>query len=134
VNQNTLDEIVVLMNDRLEIFFDLKEPQDRPVLTPEQRQAQDEQRILAFLGYTPDLDRYEINIRRIMDEAMAQAKAGTDLTAGRTADMQLALGKVTETGDVFAMDLNKDGIDDFVVFLDGDEERINGTLFLSDKN
>ena len=41
-------------------------------------------------------------------------------------------GATTDTGDVFAVDLNKDGADDFVVFLDGDEERINGMLLMSD--
>jgi hypothetical protein len=134
MNQNTLDEMVVLMNDRLEIFFDLKEPEDQQVLTPEQMQKNAEQGILTFLGYTPDRDQYEINIRKIMDDVMAKASASTDLIAGRTSDMQLALGKNTDTGDVFAMDLNQDGIDDFVVFLDGDEEQINGMLLLSDKN
>jgi hypothetical protein len=134
VNQNTLDEMVVLMNDRLEIFLDVKEPQDQQVLTPEQRQKKEEQLILAFLGYAPGRDQYEINIRKIIDEVMAKTNASTDLIAGRTADMQLALGNTTDTGDVFAVDLNKDGIDDFVVFLDGDEERINGLLLVSDKN
>jgi hypothetical protein len=133
MNQNTLDEMVVLMNDRLEIFFDVKEPEDRQVLTQQQMQKKTEQDILAFFGYAPDLDVYEVNIRKIMDEVMAKTSASNDLIAGRTADMQLALGATTDTGDVFATDLNKDGIDDFVVFLDGDEVEINGMLLLSDK-
>jgi hypothetical protein len=134
MNQNTLDEMVVLMQDRLEIYFDMKEPEDQQVLTPQQLQRRAEEGILNFLGYKADVDSYEVNIRKIIDELMAKVSAGTDLIEGRTADMQVALGKTTDTGDVFAIDLNKDGIDDFVVFLDGDEEKINGMLFLSGRN
>jgi hypothetical protein len=134
MNQNSLDEMVVLMNDRLEVFFDLKEPKEPRVETFEEMEERVEQSILGFLGYRPEMDSYEVDIRKIIDELMAQAGASNDLTAGRTADMQLALGTTTDNGDVFAMDLNKDGVDDFVVFVDGDEERINGMLFVSDKD
>lgn len=140
INRNTLDEMVVLMQDRLEIFFDhetaekQKAAEDLQRLTPQQRQQQEEQALLAFLGYRQDLDAYEIDIRKIMDEVMTKATASTGQLASRSADLQVPLGTTTDNGGVFAVDLNQDGSDDFVVFLDGDDERITGVLLVSDSD
>lgn len=131
LDQSSYDDLVVLLDERIDIYMNAKEQEDDPDLTQEEIEEEVEQSILTFLDYSPDKDNYDINIKEIIDKLVFNKNNNLELVNGRQADFQLALSGSAEVGDIFPVELNQDGIDDLVVFLERGDTHITGVLFLS---
>lgn len=117
-----MDDMVVLMHDQLEVFFQALEPET----------VADEDRFLASLGYQRNRDAYEIDLRRLIDAFNVEVNQEVNAARMRQADLLVPLPEAATRGDIVATDLNNNAHDDVFVFTNSDSESVRGVLFLSD--
>lgn len=112
-------ELLVLLNRQLQIFLNsiTPEPETRP--------------FLGSLGYTRQRNNYEIDIRRIIDNLAVNRDPLLEQVQGRNADIIIDLALDVKTGDIIPVRLNRDAVDDLLLFTDFDDEQIHGLLLLS---
>lgn len=131
IDRNDYDELIVLLDERIDIFMDAREQKAGEGPSEEEIEAEVELSILTFLDYEPDKDNYEVNIREILDKLVFNRNLNTELVAGREANLQISLSDSAEVGDIFTLELNQDGVDDIVIFLERGDTNITGLLLLS---
>lgn len=112
-------ELLVLLDRQLQIFLNsiAPEPETQP--------------FLGSLGYSRERNDYEIDIRRIIDNLAINRDPLLEKVAGRTADVLIDLSVDVNTGDIIPVRLNKDAVDDLLLFTDIDDENISGVVLLS---
>jgi hypothetical protein len=117
-----MDDMVILINDQVEVFFRELEPE----------QAQDDERFLSSLSYERGRDAYEIDLRRVIDAFNVEVNQQVNAARVRDADLRVPLPEMATRGDIAATDLNNNAHDDVFVFINRDSESVRGVLFLSD--
>lgn len=117
----TLQDLVVLRQEQLQVFMDALEPEQPP----------DEDRFLASIDYRPDRDDYEINLQQMISEFELSINEDVSRMGDRAPDFRMDLDDDTSRGDLFVTDLNNDDRDDLFVLTSHTNEAINGMLFLS---
>lgn len=117
-----MDDMVVLMNDQLEVFFQALQAES----------ANNNDRFLASLDYQRGRDSYEIDLRRVIDAFNIEVNQEVNAVRLREADLRVPLPESAPRGDVVATDLNNNIHDDVFVFINRDSESVRGMLFLSD--
>lgn len=117
-----MDDMVVLINDQLEVFFQALQPETQA----------DDDRFLASLGYERGRDEYEIDLRRVIEAFNIEVNQEVNAVRIREADLRVPLPESATRGDVVATDLNNNSHDDVFVFINRDSESVRGILFLSD--
>ncbi len=115
-------DLLALVDGQLQLFY-------RAVAT---EPAPDEDRFLASLNYRRQVDNYEIDIRRVIDEFDVEINSDVRAVSDRQPDAALPLPMATPRSDIAMQDLNNDGLDDIFVLLKRDETAVTGILFLSD--
>lgn len=120
--QQTLSDLLVMMNDQLQLFNQALQPETEPT----------DDRFLASLNYSRNVDNYEIDIRRIIDQFDIEINQDVRAVSGRAADTIVPLDENAARGDLALRDLNNDRRDDIFVLLQRTGESVNGILFLSD--
>tara|TARA_R100000306_G_scaffold25596_1_gene28688 strand:+ start:48923 stop:50545 length:1623 start_codon:yes stop_codon:yes gene_type:complete len=115
-------DLLALVDSQLQLFY-------RAVVT---EPAPDEDRFLASLNYRRQVDNYEIDIRRVIDEFDVEINSDVRAVSDRQPDAALPLPMATPRSDIAMQDLNNDGLDDIFVLLQRDETAVTGILFLSD--
>ena len=118
---NDLDheDLLVLVNNQVNIFLNSIEPEDES--SP----------FLGGLGYIRERDEYAINIREIIDNIAIGTNPLLARIDDRVADMSIDLNTIVENGDIIAVRLNNDMLDDVFVFSDHSSSHIRGILLLS---
>jgi hypothetical protein len=116
-----MEDLLILLEEQVDIFFN--------ALTPEPEASED--RFLASIGYQRTRDDYEIDIRRIIDEFDIDINRDARAVAERQADIRLPLTGQSRRGDIIAADLNANGMDDIIVFIERNDETVNGVIWLS---
>lgn len=116
-----MDDLLVLLANQIDVFY--------RALTPEP--DADEDRFLASIGYQRQRDNYEIDVRRIIDEFDIEINRDLNTVSGRPADLSLPLPGEARRGDIVATDLNNNGADDIIVFLERSQDAITGVIWLS---
>lgn len=115
-------DLLVLLDRQLQIFLNsiAAEPETRP--------------FLGSLGYSRTRNNYEIDIRQIIDNVSVTANPLLEQVQGRTADLVIDIPKDIVVGDIIPARLNRDNVDDILVFTDMDDSHINGMVLLSKTN
>lgn len=116
-----MEDLLVLLDDQVDVFY--------RALAPEE--TTDDDRFLASLGYQRTRDNYEIDVSRIIDEFDIEINRDLNAVSGQQADVSLTLPGVAHRGDIIATDLNNNGTDDIVVFLERSQTAVTGVLWLS---
>lgn len=114
-----IQDLLVLMEDRVEIFFDS--------ITPDA----DQDDFLGPLGYSRDRDEYEIDIREIIDNVDVSGTRRLAAVQGQVADQQIDFDNSLGAGDIIPARLNPDAADDLFLFQEFDGSVIRGLLLLS---
>lgn len=115
-------ELLVMLDRQLQIFLNsiAPEPETRP--------------FLGSLGYSRQRNNYEIDIRRIIDNLAVNRDPLLEQVEGRTADVVIDLAVEVKTGDIIPVRLNRDTVDDLLLFTDFDDKQITGVLLLSSES
>lgn len=116
-----MEDLLVLLDDQVDVF--------RHALAPEPES--DDDRFLASIGYERTRDDYEIDVRRIIDEFDIEINRDLEAVSARQTDVSLPLPGEAQRGDIIATDLNNNGSDDIVVFLERSQTAVTGVLWLS---
>lgn len=112
-------ELLLMVNDQVQVFLDSIEPEA------------EQSRFLGGLGYSRQRDNYTIDIGDIIDN-VGRADAGRlQAINGRQPDSSVALNEDTTQGDLIAVSLNDDTLDDVFIFTGYDASQIRGLLLLS---
>ncbi len=114
-------DLLVLLDDQVNVFYSALAPESEI----------DDDRFLASIGYQRTRDDYEIDVRRIIDEFDIEINRDLNAVSGQQADVSLALPREAQRGDIIATDLNNNGNDDIVVFLERSQTAVTGVLWLS---
>ena len=120
----TMDDLLVLLDDQVEIFYQALAPE------PEA----DDDRFLASIGYRRDRDDYEIDVRRIIDQFDIGVNRDVNAVSDREPDISLPVTGDARRGDIITTDLNNDGVDDIMVFIERSDTAVTGLIWLSDIN
>lgn len=115
----TAADLLVLLDRRLEVFFNRAEPE------PEG------DGFLAGLGYSRGRDEYEIDIRRVIEEASAGGEPALRRARGLEPDLVIDIDGELGEGAVIPARLNGDALDDVFVFTGHDRTGVRGVLLLS---
>ncbi|MEZ5492673.1 MAG: VCBS repeat-containing protein [Gammaproteobacteria bacterium] len=118
-NDPERQDLLVLADSRLDLFLNAVAPVTRT------------DPFLDGLGYTRSQDQYEIDIRDVLDNIAINETEELQSVQGREADQQLILDGEITAGDIIAVELNNDGLDDVFVFTRRDNVQISGILLLS---
>lgn len=118
-NDPERQDLLVLVNSRLELFLNAVAPVTRT------------DPFLDGLGYNRNQDQYQIDIRDVLDNIAINETEELQSVQGREADQILALSGEINAGDIIAVELNNDGLDDVFVFTRRDNVQISGILLLS---
>ncbi|MDA1370010.1 MAG: hypothetical protein O2971_04500 [Proteobacteria bacterium] len=113
------EDLLVLINNQVKIFLNSIETQDESIT------------FLGGLGYTRERDNYAINIREIIDNIAIGTNPLLARVNDRVADLSIDLDTIVENGDIIAVRLNNDMLDDVFVFTDHSSSHIRGILLLS---
>lgn len=116
-----MEDLLVLLDDQVEVFY--------RALTP--APESDDDRFLASIGYQRTRDDYEIDVRRIIDEFDIEINSDLNAVSAQQADISLLLPAEAQRGDIIATDLNNNGTDDIIVFLERSQSAVTGALWLS---
>ncbi len=121
IGNSEMQDLLVLLNDQVEIFLNAlaREPEA------------EEDRFLASLDYSRNRNNYEIDIRRIIDNFEIDINRDVQAVGGRSPDAVLPLPISQQRGDIMVMDLNNNGRDDILVFLERSNDALTGMLLLS---
>jgi hypothetical protein len=117
-------DLLVLLDNQVEVFYQALAP------VPE---ANDD-RFLASIGYRRDRDDYEIDIRRIIDEFDIGVNRDLNAIGDRQPDISLPVSGDARRGDIVTTDLNNNGTDDIMVFIERSDTAVTGMIWLSDIN
>lgn len=112
------NDLMVILKDRIKIFLNSIEPARKDGF-------------LGALNYSRERDNYEINIREIINSASRSGNPYLDLVESREATADIMLPKPATSGDLIAVNLNDDELDDIIVFTHFDASQIQGLLLLS---
>lgn len=118
-NQIDQADLLVLANNQLQIFLDTIQPES------------EDTDFLGGLGYNRQRDNYEIDIREIIENVAFEDEKYLQTIATNTPDDTVELGSSVNNGDLFATNLNNDGMDDLFVFTGHDASQIEGILLIS---
>lgn len=118
-DEPALQDVLVLANDRLDLFLNVIEPVTRT------------DPFLDGLGYTRNRDDYEIDVRDVIGNISINESEAMQRVQERAADFQLALDGQPTSADLIAVELNGDSKDDVFVFTHRDDVQISGILLLS---
>lgn len=121
---DTMEDLLVLLEDQVEVFYQALAP------VPEA----DDDRFLASIGYRRDRDDYEIDIRRIIDEFDIGVNRDVNAVSDRQPDIRLPVTGDARRGDIVTTDLNNNGIDDIMVFIERSDSAVTGLIWLSHIN
>lgn len=116
-----MEDLLVLLDNQLDVFYD--------AMTP--AAAADDDRFLASIGYRRDRDDYEIDMRQIIDEFDSEINRDINRVSDREPDIRLPLPGDARRGDVIISDLNNNGIDDIMVFIERSDTAVTGVVWLS---
>ena len=114
-------ELLVLLERQLQIFLNsiAPEPESRP--------------FLGALGYSRQRNNYVIDVRNIIDNLALNRDPLLSQVQGRSADIviDLDLDFNPVAGDIIPVRLNRDEVDDLLLFTDFNDTHISGLLLLS---
>ncbi|MBC52712.1 MAG: hypothetical protein CMQ34_02635 [Gammaproteobacteria bacterium] len=119
---NSMDDLLVLLEDQVEVFYQALAPEPDA----------DDDRFLASIGYRRDRDDYEIDIRRIIDEFDIGVNRDVNTVSDRQPDLSLPVTGDARRGDIVTTDLNNNGVDDIMVFIERNDTAVTGLIWLSD--
>ena len=115
----TQEDIVLIIDDQVQIFLNS--------ITPDP----DTQKFLGPLGYSREINNYEINLRDMLNATSLLSNPHLDATSENEADISIGLKEIAINGDIGLARLNDDSIDDVFVFTQHDSSKIEGMLLLS---
>lgn len=118
---DAMEDLLVLLNDQVEVFYQALAP--APVA--------DDDRFLTSIGYQRERDDYEIDVRRIIDEFDIGVNRDVDAVSDRQPDVSLTVTGNARRGDIITTELNSDGFDDIMVFIERSDEAVTGLIWLS---
>ena len=89
------------------------------------------QKFLGPLGYSREINNYEINLRDMLNSISLLSNPHLDATSENDADFSIGLKEIAINGDIALARLNEDSTDDVFVFTQHDSSKIEGMLLLS---
>lgn len=119
---SAMADLLVLLDNQVEVFYQALAP------VPEA----DDDRFLASIGYRRDRDDYEIDIRRIIDEFDIGVNRNLNAVGDRQPDISLPVSGDARRGDIVTTDLNNNGADDIMVFIERSDTAVTGLIWLSE--
>lgn len=114
-------DLLALIDNQLTVFLDSIEPQAENT------------EFLGALGYSRERDSYEIDIREIIENALATLDQSRSSIDQLSADLTIPLSLTAAVSDIVTADINNDGSDDIFVFEAEISGQITGLLLLSDQ-
>jgi len=118
-SENDRQDLLVLLGDQLRVFMNSIEVEA------------EEEAFLGSLGYSRERDDYRINIRDVIDNIQIGSSPQLRQVEDQQADQIIELDVPVNRGDIAALPLNADEVDDIFVFTDYDTSQIRGLLLLS---
>jgi hypothetical protein len=85
------------------------------------------------VGYTAEQDVYEIDLRSVIDGIENQIDPLLKNTHGKKADTVIQLNNLSQNAKIFAVRLNSDNHDDFILLDALSDQWIDGVLLLSNE-
>ena len=115
----TQEDIVLMIDDQVQIFLNS--------ITPDPKT----QKFLGPLGYSREINNYEINLRDMLNATSLLSNPHLDATSENDADISIGLKEIVINGDIALARLNDDSVDDVFVFTQHDSSKIEGMLLIS---
>lgn len=122
ISNSQLEDLVVLLNEQVNIFHNALEPE----------MDAGEERFLSSINYSRNRDSYTIDIRRMIENFEIDINQDLQRMGDRQPDTELPLPLYQQRGDLAAYDLNNDGRDDILIFLQRNNDAVTGLLLLSE--
>jgi len=122
INRNSnqfTDDLAHYTGEKINIFFNNLEKENRDA------------DFLSSVGYTPERDSYEIDLRSVIDGIKNQKDPLLKNTQGKKADIVVQLDSFWQNAKIFALRLNSDSHDDFILLNAVSDQWIDGILLLS---
>jgi hypothetical protein len=122
INRNSnqfTDDLAHYTGEKINIFFNNLEKENRDA------------DFLSSVGYTPERDSYEIDLRSVIDGIKNQKDPLLKNTLGKKADIVVQLDSFWQNAKIFALRLNSDSNDDFILLNAVSDQWIDGILLLS---
>ena len=122
INRNSnqfTDDLAHYTGEKINIFFNNLEKENRDA------------DFLSSVGYTPERDSYEIDLRSVIDGIKNQKDPLLKNTLGKKADIVVQLDSFWQNAKIFALRLNSDSHDDFILLNAVSDQWIDGILLLS---
>ncbi len=121
-NSNQLaDDLAHYAGGKIEIFLDNLKEEDKDAS------------FLSSVGYTSEQDVYEIDLRSVIDGIENQIDPLLKNTHGKKADTVIQLNNLSQNAKIFAVRLNSDNHDDFILLDALSDQWIDGVLLLSNE-
>ena len=121
-NSNQLaDDLAHYTGKKIDIFLNSLEKEDKDAS------------FLSSVGYTSEQDVYEIDLRSVIDGIENQTDPLLKNTQGKRADTVIELNNLSQNAKIFAMRLNSDNHDDFILLDALSDQWIDGVLLLSNE-
>ncbi len=114
-----VNDLLVLRGNQVELFLNSIE-----------ETRNDE--FLGALGYSRQRDNYEIDIREVINNVSVQVDPTLARVSNLSADQTISLDTAVTRGDISAVNLNADSVDDAIVFTEYDGSHIRGLLLISE--
>ena len=118
-------DLILMAGNQIQIFLNSIQPEI--VLDNDS----DSDLFLGALDYSRERDNYEFNIRDVIENIAIRGNRHLEAIAGRTADSAIELSQGVVSGDIIPVALNKDDLDDVIIFTETSSSHIRGLLLLS---
>jgi hypothetical protein len=122
-------DLILMAGNQIQIFLNSIQPEI--VLDNDSVSDSDSDLFLGALDYSRERDNYEFNIRDVIENIAIRGNRHLEAIAERTADSVIELSQGVVSGDIIPVALNKDDLDDVIIFTETSSSHIRGLLLLS---
>jgi hypothetical protein len=120
-------DLILMAGNQIQIFLNSIQPE----IVLDNDSVSDSVLFLGALDYSRERDNYEFNIRDVIENIAIRGNRHLEAIAERTADSVIELSQGVVSGDIIPVALNKDDLDDVIIFTETSSSHIRGLLLLS---
>jgi len=120
-------DLILMAGNQIQIFLNSIQPE----IVLDNDSVSDSVLFLGALDYSRERDNYEFNIRDVIENIAIRDNRHLEAIAERTADSVIELSQGVVSGDIIPVALNKDDLDDVIIFTETSSSHIRGLLLLS---
>ena len=120
-------DLILMAGNQIQIFLNSIQPE----IVLDNDSVSDSVLFLGALDYSRERDNYEFNIRDVIENIAIRGNRHLEAVAERTADSVIELSQGVVSGDIIPVALNKDDLDDVIIFTETSSSHIRGLLLLS---